>query len=919
MRDGFVKVAALTPSVRVADVTYNKERIVELMDEAAGRGARVMVFPEVCITGYTCGDLFCQELLLSSAREALLEIAAHTEGLDAIVFVGLPFEYDSKLYNVAAALGGGKVLGLVPKTFIPNYNEFYERRHFTPGFEKPVPVRVGGDTVVPMGTNLIFACRQMPQLKIGVEICEDLWAPKPPCIEAAMAGATLVVNLSASDETTGKDVYRRGLVAGQSGSLVCGYVYASAGDGESTQDVVYSGHNLIAENGTVLAESRRFVNESIYSEIDVQRLSEERRRMSTYGRTEKPYATVDFNLGIKPTGLTRFVDPAPFVPGVAAQRQKRCEEIFMIQAMGLKKRLVHTHTSHAVVGISGGLDSTLALLVTAKAFDLAGLDRRGIVAITMPGFGTTDRTYKNAVSLIRSIGAEFMEVPIAEAVRLHFRDVGQDENVHDVTYENCQARERTQILMDVANRVGGMVIGTGDMSELALGWATYNGDHMSMYGVNVSVPKTLVRHLVRYYADTCGDEGLRKVLLDVLSTPVSPELLPPSNGQISQKTEDIVGPYELHDFFLYHMLRFGCTPKKIYRLAIYAFEGTYDPETIEKWLKVFYRRFFSQQFKRSCIPDGPKVGTVAISPRGDLRMPSDACVRIWLDEMEHLHDDEATEGVEEVGEVKEPEKIEETEEPEKIKETEAVEEMKVAEAEAAKNVEKAVAETAKKEMAEAEPEAVEVAKKETAKVVEKKVVEPAKKETAKVAEKKVVEAVEEAVAEPVEDKVVETVEEGIAREIENETVDVTREEIAEAIQEEMAEAAEDGATSGLRSDLKKMLTDQIADAVEARLQKLVAAEAAEKAEAARKAEAEKAKTEAAKKAEAEKAKAAAAKKAEAEKAKAEAARKAEAEKAKAKAAAAKAAEDAAEEPEWLDDEDDFDRIFRELLGKFKNI
>ncbi len=637
-----MKAAALTPKVKVADVTYNKEKICEMMDEAAMAGVRIMVFPELCITGYTCGDLFHQELLLSSAREALVEIADHSEKLPGIVFVGLPFEYDSKLYYVAAAVSGGDILGLVPKTFIPNYNEFYERRNFVPGFTDPVPVRIDDDHVVPFGTKLIFGCRQMPQLKIAAEICEDLWAPKPPCIEAAIAGATVIANLSASDETTGKDIYRRELVAGQSGRLICGYIYASAGDGESTQDVVYSGHNLIAENGTILEESQRFVNESIFSEIDVQRLSEERRRMSTYGRSEEVYLTAEFNLAEEKTVLTRFVDPAPFVPGKREDRVKRCEEIFMIQAMGLKKRLEHTGSSHAVVGISGGLDSTLALLVTARAFDLLGLDRKGITAITMPGFGTTDRTYENAVTLINSVGASFMEVPIAEAVRLHFRDVGQDESVHDVTYENCQARERTQILMDVANRVGGMVIGTGDMSELALGWATYNGDHMSMYGVNVSVPKTLVRHLVRYYADTCGDEKLNKVLLDVLDTPVSPELLPPEDGQISQKTEDIVGPYELHDFFLYYVLRFGCTPGKIYRLACYAFEGTYDGATIEKWLKTFYRRFFSQQFKRSCLPDGPKVGTVAISPRGDLRMPSDACVRIWMDELEHLHDGEKT-------------------------------------------------------------------------------------------------------------------------------------------------------------------------------------------------------------------------------------------------------------------------------------
>ena len=638
MRNGFIRAAALLPRVKVADPGYNKERICELIRQAAKQGVKIMVFPELCITGYTCGDLFYQELLLREAKKALFEIAEMTRDLDAVVFVGLPVEHQAKLYNVAAALCGGKILGLVPKTHIPTYNEFYERRHFAKGMETPVEVRLDETHVVPMGTRLLFSCRQMPGLVMGAEICEDLWAPDPPSIGHALAGATVIVNLSASDETTGKDVYRKNLVSGQSARLICGYVYCSAGDGESTQDVVYSGHNLIAENGTVLAESVRFVNESIVTELDIQRLCEERRRMSTYGSTQIPYCRVEFDLKETQTELSRFVDPAPFVPGKKEDRDKRCEEIFMIQAMGLKKRLEHTGSRTAVVGISGGLDSTLALLVTVKAFDLLGMDHKGIVAVTMPGFGTTDRTYENAVSLIRSLGADFREVGIAEAVRIHFRDIGQDENVHDVTYENGQARERTQILMDIANRLGGMVIGTGDMSELALGWATYNGDHMSMYGVNASVPKTLVRHLVRWYADTCEDAELERVLLDVLDTPVSPELLPPEDGKISQKTEDIVGPYELHDFYLYYVLRFGCTPKKIYRLAQYAFAGAYSDETIKKWLETFYRRFFSQQFKRSCLPDGPKVGTVAVSPRGDLRMPSDACARIWLEELKELQE-----------------------------------------------------------------------------------------------------------------------------------------------------------------------------------------------------------------------------------------------------------------------------------------
>ena len=639
MRQGFIKVAALTPKVKVADTTYNREQICMLIDEAQEKGAKILVFPELCITGYTCGDLFYQELLLREAKKELLAIAKYTERKDGLVFVGLPLEHQGKLYNVAAAIAQGKVLGLVPKTHIPNYNEFYERRHFVSGMKQPVPVALDEDIIVPMGTQILFQCRQMPAVKIAAEICEDVWAPNPPGVEHALAGATILVNLSASDETTGKDIYRKSLVTGQSGRLICGYIYCSAGDGESTQDVVYSGHNLIAENGSLLAESRRFCNESIYTELDIARLNEERRRMSTFPASGETYINIEFSLKEEQTELTRFVDPAPFVPGNKADREKRCEEIFMIQAMGLKKRLEHTNAATAVVGISGGLDSTLALLVMVKAFDLLNRDHKDIVAVTMPGFGTTDRTYDNAVSLIQSLGATFREVSIVDSVRTHFRDIGQDESVHDVTYENGQARERTQILMDIANKSGGMVIGTGDMSELALGWATYNGDHMSMYGVNASVPKTLVRHLVRYYADTCGDETLQKVLYDVLDTPVSPELLPPEDGKISQKTEDIVGPYELHDFFLYYILRFGCTPKKIYRLAKYAFDGTYDTEIIKKWLKTFYRRFFGQQFKRSCLPDGPKVGTVAVSPRGDLRMPSDASAGIWMEELEHLDDE----------------------------------------------------------------------------------------------------------------------------------------------------------------------------------------------------------------------------------------------------------------------------------------
>ncbi|MGN0352794.1 MAG: NAD(+) synthase [Roseburia sp.] len=637
MRQGFIKVAAITPKIKVADVAYNTELICNSIREAASQGAKIMVFPELCLTGYTCSDLFLQDLLLTSAKEALIQIAKETKNVDGLVFVGLPLEHQGKLYNVAAALNRGEILGIVPKTYLPNYNEFYEARHFTKGMESCVETELMPGKKVPMGTNLLFSCAEIPQLKVAVEICEDLWTPNPPSIRHALHGANIIVNLSASDETTGKDVYREDLISGQSARLLCGYIYASAGDGESTQDVVYSGHNVIAENGRILKKAERFVNETIYSEIDIQKLNAERRRMTTFEvLPEDNYRSVSFSIQMEETTLTRFIDPAPFVPGKKEDREKRCDEILMIQSMGLKKRLEHTNCQSAVVGISGGLDSTLALLVTVKAFDLLGLEHKKIRAVTMPGFGTTDRTYDNAVKLIQCLGCEFIEVDIKEAVNIHFRDIGQDPSVHDVTYENGQARERTQILMDIANKTNGMVIGTGDMSELALGWATYNGDHMSMYAVNCSVPKTLVRHLVKYYADTCDESELTEVLLDVLDTPVSPELLPPENGKIAQKTEDIVGPYELHDFYLYYLMRFGYSPAKIYRLAKIAFAGVYEEAIILKWLKTFCRRFFSQQFKRSCLPDGPKVGTVAVSPRGDLRMPSDACASLWLKELDEL-------------------------------------------------------------------------------------------------------------------------------------------------------------------------------------------------------------------------------------------------------------------------------------------
>lgn len=637
MRDGFVKVAAATLNTKVADVEHNKWEIFRLIDETIENGAKIVVFPELCITGYTCGDLFSQDILLSQSAKALEEIAAYTTGKDGLFFVGLPYVVCNKLYNVAAAVCDGEVIGMVTKTFLPNYSEFYEMRQFQPGPKKAdwIPY---GEEEIPFGPQILFACEELPNLVVSAEVCEDVWSPVPPSIQAALAGATIVVNCSASDETVGKDAYRKQLISGQSARLIAGYVYANAGDGESTTDVVFGGHNIIAENGSILSESERFMNQTIYSEIDVDRIVSERRKNTTFQMEEDldRFIRVPFSIEVEDTKLTRTFEKLPFVPENESLRNRCCEESLMIQAMGLKKRLNHTNCKSAVVGISGGLDSTLALLVTAKAFDLQGIDRSCIEAVTMPCFGTTDRTYQNACVLTKKLGATLHEVNIQDAVRVHFRDIGHSEEKHDVTYENAQARERTQVLMDIANQTGGMVIGTGDMSELALGWATYNGDHMSMYGVNSSVPKTLVRHLVQYCADTCEDKELQEVLVDILDTPVSPELLPPKEGEIAQKTEDLVGPYELHDFYLHYMMRFGYAPSKIYRLARQTFEGMYDKDTILKWLNTFYRRFFSQQFKRSCLPDGPKTGSVALSPRGDLRMPSDACANIWLKDLEDI-------------------------------------------------------------------------------------------------------------------------------------------------------------------------------------------------------------------------------------------------------------------------------------------
>ncbi|MCF0228271.1 MAG: NAD(+) synthase [Parasporobacterium sp.] len=633
MKDGFIKAAAATPDIRVADVDFNVAEIKKCIDRATAEKAKIIVFPELCITGYSCSDLFVQDLLLNRARDAVSELADYTSDKDALVFVGAPLAVDGELYNVAAALNRGRVIGFTTKTFLPNYGEFYEMRQFRRGPEKASEILINGERI-PFGPQLLFVCDSMESLVVSAEICEDVWSPVPPSIAAARAGATVIVNTSASTETIGKAGYRENLISGQSARLICGYIYANAGEGESTTDVVYGGHNIIAENGSVLSSSSRFSNEIIYSEFDIKRLNSERRKNTTFiTTTENQLMRIPFHIETEYTELTRTFAKHPFVPDSTEERTRRCEEIFTIQSMGLKKRIMHTHAASAVIGISGGLDSTLALLVACRAFDSLGMDRSSITAVTMPCFGTTDRTFNNACRMSLELGCTLREVNIADSVTQHFKDIQHDMNDHSVTYENGQARERTQVLMDIANQTNGMVIGTGDMSELALGWATYNGDHMSMYGVNASVPKTLVRHLVRYYADECTEGTLREVLLDVLDTPVSPELLPPEEGQIAQKTEDLVGPYELHDYFLYYFLRFGYEPSKIYRLAKKTFEDDYDIDTIYKWLRTFCWRFFAQQFKRSCLPDGPKVGTVALSPRGDWRMPSDAVSAIWINDL----------------------------------------------------------------------------------------------------------------------------------------------------------------------------------------------------------------------------------------------------------------------------------------------
>ncbi|MGN0150537.1 MAG: NAD(+) synthase [Clostridia bacterium] len=636
MKDGFVKVACATTDIKVGDTKFNSDNIIAQIKEAADNKAKLIVFPELSVTAYTCGDLFLQNSLIKSAESEILRIASQTKECDIISVVGFPFVVNQTLYNCAAVINKGYIKGIVPKMSIPNYSEFYEARHFAKGIQNTIDVKIGG-SIVPFGSKILFKAKNMADFILAVEICEDLWTVNPPSCAHALAGATIIANLSASNELIAKDEYRSMLVSSQSARLFSAYLYADAGYGESTTDVVFAGDNIIAENGTLLKRSKRFTNECVYTELDLERLVGERRKTTTYENSmAEDYTVVEVEFNEEETEITRHIEKLPFVPSDEEKRVKRSEEILTIQSMGLKKRLQHAWAKTAVVGVSGGLDSTLALLVTVRAFDSLGLDRKNIMAITMPCFGTTSRTYNNSINFANSLGVTLKEINIKDAVNQHFKDIEQEPEKYDVTYENSQARERTQILMDIANKNNGIVVGTGDLSELALGWATYNGDHMSMYAVNAGVPKTLIRYLVDYEAKRTENEMLKKTLQDILATPVSPELLPPKDGEISQKTEHIVGPYELHDFFLYHLVRFASAPSKIFRLAKIAFSGIYDSEFILSWMKVFYKRFFQQQFKRSCLPDGPKVGSVALSPRGDWRMPSDASVNLWMGEIEKL-------------------------------------------------------------------------------------------------------------------------------------------------------------------------------------------------------------------------------------------------------------------------------------------
>ncbi len=640
MKYGFVKTAAATPKIRVADCEYNANQIIACIKEARQNGASLLVFPELCVTGYTCSDLFLQSTLLKASEKAVLKIKNETKDLDIVFVIGVPIAAEQSLYNCGVVICKGEILGAVPKVNIPNYSEFYEVRHFTSGKNVNTRIAYAGEERVEISATQYFTCIDMDDFSFGVEICEDLWVAESPSIRLAQSGAAIICNLSCSDYLIGKAQYRRDLVKMQSAKLCCAYVYCDAGFGESTTDMVFSAQNIIAENGTIVSESCRFNNGITYADIDVERLMSERRKTNTYigyipDRDSFYYICKDFDIKKRDTKLSRTFPCTPFVPSDKSDLENRCEEILTIQATGLATRLAHTGIQNVVMGLSGGLDSTLALIVCVHAFDMLSLDRKNIHTVTMPCFGTTKRTKSNAEMLAEAYGVSFEEINITLAVRQHFSDIGHDESITNITYENSQARERTQILMDLSNKYNGLVIGTGDLSELALGWATYNGDHMSMYAVNASIPKTLVRYLTAYEAQK-SDGILKNVLLDVLDTPVSPELLPPDkNGEIAQKTEDVVGPYELHDFFLYYLVRFGYAPSKIYYMAKLSFKDKYSEETIKKWLTVFIKRFFSQQFKRSCLPDGPKVGSVTLSPRSDWRMPSDASVKAWLDDLEN--------------------------------------------------------------------------------------------------------------------------------------------------------------------------------------------------------------------------------------------------------------------------------------------
>lgn len=635
---GFIRVASASPEIKVGDTDYNQSNIIKLIDEAIEKKATIIGLPELCITGYTCSDLFFQKTLLDNAKQSLIDVKKYSTAKPIVIVLGLPFKVSNAIYNCAALISNGKILGLVPKTFLPNYNEFYEKRWFTSAVNLlEEHVYIDGETV-PVGTDLIFSHRYFDDFKIGIEVCEDLWTPIPPSTLLALKGATIIVNPSASNDLVGKSSYRKQLIASQSAKTISSYIYSSCGFGESTTDVVFGGQCLIYENGHKLSENHRFslASTMITADIDMDKLIADRIKLtstadSNFQVTDKILREIYFDFSLPEFDIDRFIDPHPFVPNDKSKRDIRCEEIFAIQTTALAKRLVHIGCQKVIIGISGGLDSTLALLVCVKTYDKLKMDRRNIIGVTMPGFGTTDRTYNNAITLMKQLGITIKEISIKDACIQHFEDIGHDVNIHDLTYENSQARERTQILMDLCSVEGGIVIGTGDLSELALGWATYNGDHMSMYAVNTSIPKTLVRHLVDWVSSHQLDETTKTVLLDVLDTPVSPELLPPDEtGNIQQKTEEVVGPYELHDFFLYNLVRFGYAPDKIFFLGKLAYNNTYDDATILHWLKVFYKRFFSQQFKRSCMPDGPKVGSINLSPRGDWRMPSDAVVTGWM-------------------------------------------------------------------------------------------------------------------------------------------------------------------------------------------------------------------------------------------------------------------------------------------------